>query len=80
MKHYDNTAWHFSLSCNLQVIYKAKATIRKQNRQFTIGEVSKQLSESKLPNGCSRNRNSIERSSGKWLKCSALCKSDDLKK
>lgn len=42
-------AWHFPLSCNLQVIYKAKATIWKQNRQFTIGEVSKLLSKSKLP-------------------------------
>jgi len=49
------------------VIYTAKATIRKQNRQFTTGEVSKQLSESKLPNSCSRKRNCGERSSDKSL-------------
>lgn len=82
MKHSNNIAWHFPFSCNLQVIYKTKGTIWKQNRQFTIGEVSKKLSKSKLPNSCSRTRKWVERSSGKPLncKCSVLWKSDDLKK
>lgn len=82
MKHSNNIAWHFPLSCNLQVIYKAKATIWKQNRQFTVAEVSKQLSKSKLPKSCSRTRNCVERSSGKPVncKCSVLWKSDDFKK
>lgn len=82
MKHSNNIAWHFPLSCNLQVIYKAKATIWKQNQQFTVAEVSKQLSKSKLPNSCSRTKNCVERSSGKPVncKCSVLWKSDDFKK
>lgn len=47
------------------MIYKGKATIRKQNRQFATAKGSKQLSESKLPHSQSRNRNCVEMPSGK---------------